>query len=186
MVEPLRSVLAENPLVEIGGGTSAAAHSKFFTSTLKVSDYRSVDSNTPQSSVSTQEDVLPYLAKMRAGTNIVAFGFFNEPFSPGLAGMLHSGAQRIRPSAADPTALLHARTIEWEYTARVLDEVARIVPKGGLLFGDGLHPLFYMNLTEELLMARGFAKVEPLYKLARARVLLSGSKIYDPFFLVRT
>lgn len=136
--DTLRSHINGRAVLELGAGKYSGENEKIFRGVLHVGSYAAVDNDQELAghSCMSTSDMLTYLRDQPSNSaNVAAFGVLNEPLIP------HAYKVSAKPSINN---LKHIGRREYkvheEYARRVLDEIIRVVPKGGVLFGVGLDP----------------------------------------------
>lgn len=170
--------LSGKPLIELGAGDNGPRHAWIFRTLFGVKSYHPVDMQEKVIEYDgTQADALSYLqACPHNSANIAAFGLFNEPMSP-IYG--HSAFEFMWPARTPEVST--RRQCEQEYLRRLAKEIHRVLPKGGLLFGDGLHPIRVSRDFEYFLQGNGIKHVgEGYVSLLKAGDVLQAG---DPYFM---
>lgn len=178
-------------LYELGVGQNEKIHRKLCPELLGVSGYTGIDSLSLGNKNIIELDVLSWAVQAANNSgSILAFGLFNEPLSPMNAFtsdcILQSGY--LFP-AFSPDFPFRSQ-FEHEYLRRLAKELYRIVPNGGILFGDGIRPLRYYNYFLVYLDQAGFKPDKELIEsletfLASSEGFPYIDKVRDPFFFTK-
>jgi hypothetical protein len=179
-VAAMREQLADKPLLELGVGKNFDNHRNLCKKFFGVSEYRACDVQSLYPEAKQGFLVKNLLLALEEGyvegMNVMAFGVFNEPLDITSGFML--------PARSAKAA--HAGHVEYEYTKRLIAALRRVVFGGGIVFGDGIHPLGRDYLVERLeLRSVGFdmAMLERLVDGYSAINECDRPDIRDPFIL---
>lgn len=176
----LRKELRGQNIIELGAGERGADHEKIFKGIFRVASYTAVDIREEVvRSGGVQDDALQYLMRRSdQSAVVVAFGLFNEPLSPI---NLTTPLEFMWPASSPERAT--RRQWEQEYLRRLAREIGRVTPNGGILFGDGLHPIDANFDFDRYLQGSGFRHDAALYTtLAKSYDIMARS----PFIFKKT
>lgn len=166
----LQDALSQQPVIEIGVGANYQHHAILLRDVLGVGEYSAVDARGQSEPGVTISDALEFVSNRTQNYgSVMAFGFFNEPFAPSFNNWREFGA---------------SSALDFEYAARFAFELSRIVPAGGVVFGDGFHPMRFNRVFESILLKAGFR-----YAVTPMQALMDNPAnehwVVDPFIFER-
>lgn len=170
----LKAHTMNKPLIELAVGQQFLDHRRIAKRKLQVSKYQAVDKHHSGTHKDfSHNDALLYLAAQESNSaNIMSFGLLNEPLSVAFG--------RFATPVKDPIKA-SANHCEHEYLKRLAAHIARVIPEGGLLFGDGLHPILRFFEMDTYLVRSGLCHDKTGYKTLDNTRHDIGPR--DPFFL---
>ena len=176
-VSAMRKEISGKNVIELGAGERGAEHERIFTKKFGAASYAAVDIREEVTRCGgEQADALQFLMKKPdQSALVVAFGLFNEPLSP------INGTTKLDfmwPARSPDQA--SRRQWEQEYLRRLAREIARVTPDGGMLFGDGIHPIDANFDLDHYLQGSGFRHDVELYK---ALALSPSIELRAPFMM---
>jgi hypothetical protein len=165
---------------EIGAADTGTQHEGVLMKRFGVREYRGVDPMPDLDPVVEENDVLGYLTEQpEASGHVLALGLFDNRINLG-------------SFTAPASDLFEARREHYqhEYVRRIVSQLRRIIPPGGILFGDGLGSGKQKSELERYLERAGFVRLlipERLLELAEAELppLERRDGPIEPFFFQR-
>jgi hypothetical protein len=177
----IRALLKDKPILELGVGNNFILHRHISMNVFGVSQYSACDKQTrffEGQEGFFKEDLLIHLEEhFVPGQSVMSFGVLNEPLD----------IQHEFWFSANSVAEAEAGHVEYEYIKRLMDAFQKVVASGGIIMGDGIHPLGRNYMLKELARRGVHMNYELFETLADGYKEVPESKrprIVDPFFLM--